>query len=1229
MLTAQTLRLRVGGPDSSYRITAISSATPAVVTVAAFLEDGTVTASPHTFVVGDPIYIFDVVGCNTANGYRKVKTVNQSAGTFTITDTSDVDIICDYPHGGPSGLPYTKFKSGFVGKVANFTVQSSSPRVMFPQSSSDPILIRNIDPDGAPTGSCTVTNSTVPNTGGTGCAIAPVAAEAGEAWLGMLAQLSSRITTASTPGAGAQNADGSYCDGVTLAKCIKEDAVLVAPPPNGYAWSMPIHAAQIWFADRSKTSYLNAAKYWLNNMERGILTPAGNSLLIPNFAYDPNAVNGGLQSILDYIGQTMPQLAMAFDLIRTQMSSGEKTAFLNKMLNDHTDGCTNSAVLQGTTMDIVIPSSGSPVISGAGIGSVVSGDVIIVRTGTPYGTSATGFYRVATVAGDGLSATLTTLYTGSLVGTYTGKPWFKVGSWTSTNCGAWYLKATHAGGNISPLNTKGYFSAAAISSTTSTSIPLTSTDYSTLKHLSLPFYIPMANTPDNDYELMKATAITPTSLTVERGADGSTAYTHPGKTFTAGQRDTGFNLGVSAAFNIPGDWRYNLVSSTVAGLLPTAAALCGDDSRACDRYEKLFNWSYTLQYARFAALQTSNSLAGMNAYYYQLQRFRDYWIPGVLASRNLTTTPNDIGTQWLWNGLDTPYYFTAPAGNYTPSLVTAQYTTQNTTVLSAVAPLLHPGVDAQHANYWLRVQSGLHTTPNYSSTTTGLYAGYAAAFNPASYTQSVSPYTDLPLWTFANNTELAGIGGNAAMVSKSDWTATGTTIIVTSPVDPTDHVINTASGFPGSHFVMKGPHFLLGSATATGNQQLDVTPSANIVEVGGASSFLTTGDVDWVSPVRKPVLRNGKGTADYVYGLVDATNTYKATANVTNSYVHALHLKGAAEYLVIYNDHRTSTTTTMRSRNVFHQGADTAASFACNVADCSQITLRKPTPLSGVTASVRTAVLFPGTAPGTPVLTSATFGSTTIARTVEFPWPSTTGMEQITVHRIGSDTTAAVPTTRLVTTSDGTKFRGFEVDELGASRVAVFPRSATQYTSSAFRTTFAGPGKIFVAGLSPGSYQVSRTSSGSTTVPYTGQIVGSDGTLMFDATGGSAVDWAITGDGSVTLVVSPPLVSFMATTGGSSPATQIVSNTCPGGSCGTISQTSSGFCSWLAISGTSSMTLTGTIGSLAIGTYNCNVSIAATGAANTPQPLTVVFTVLPSFTTRVSGGVRIQAGGVR
>jgi len=172
---------------------------------------------------------------------------------------------------------------------------------------------------------------------------------------------------------------------------------------------------------------------------------------------------------------------------------------------------------------------------------------------------------------------------------------------------------------------------------------------------------------------------------------------------------------------------------------------------------------------------------------------------------------------------------------------------------------------------------------------------------------------------------------------------------------------------------------------------------------------------------------------------------------------------------------------------------------------------------------------------------------------------------------------------------------------IGASGQALSVTSTTTGTNGQAAT-------ILTLGSQPGTYAVAATSAGAVGSPVT-----------FTATAGLPTGVAPV----ITLGITPPRLAYEAALNGNAP-TQSVSITNTGG--GTLNWTASADQPWIVLaptSGTVPATLVVGVNTagLAPGSYSGTITVAATGASNTPQTAPVTLAVWPfaSGLVKVSG----------
>jgi hypothetical protein len=209
-----------------------------------------------------------------------------------------------------------------------------------------------------------------------------------------------------------------------------------------------------------------------------------------------------------------------------------------------------------------------------------------------------------------------------------------------------------------------------------------------------------------------------------------------------------------------------------------------------------------------------------------------------------------------------------------------------------------------------------------------------------------------------------------------------------------------------------------------------------------------------------------------------------------------------------------------------------------------------------------------------------------------------------------------------------------QITDAGDDRVGVFSVAGISYTAgqpsgwlTATLAATAAPTQLAVrvvpAALQPGTYSatISVAGSNATNTPQT-----------ITVTATVAVP--------PTLVLSSGAVNFNATSGGANPPAQTVNVTNGGsgtitGLAATVTYAGGQPNGWLAasLSATSApavLTLTPTLGSLANGTYTATVSVAGTGAANSPRTIAVTMVVGPGPSIALSSssiGFQSDVGG--
>ena len=332
------------------------------------------TTAAHGFNAGDLIYIQQVYGNWAANGLRKVASVPLST-TYTITD------INNNPIAGNGTYTF----SGFAGKVTAHTIVGH-PRLLFDGPSGPLTTVMN--------GSVTKSIRADPTW--------PV-------FQGL--------------------------DYMNAAHTGTADTNPMLQNPN-YDWGpIAFGLAEGWFMDRTKTAYLTTAKWLIDNVEKNLAQGTTAGFWYPGFF---TASSLGRGSDVDWASFRAVEYMYAYELIRDQLTSGEKTTFANKMLNNSTDygeSCTQPMAWQTGTF---ATTAGSAAIVGTGTDfTTLSGIGFAYIPQTTAPTSIGAIWGYMPTITDATHATLPAAATT----TNANNIFFTVRSWQPGDCGwRWYVR---------------------------------------------------------------------------------------------------------------------------------------------------------------------------------------------------------------------------------------------------------------------------------------------------------------------------------------------------------------------------------------------------------------------------------------------------------------------------------------------------------------------------------------------------------------------------------------------------------------------------------------------------------------------------------------------------------------------------------------------------------------------------------------------------------------------
>jgi hypothetical protein len=265
---------------------------------------------------------------------------------------------------------------------------------------------------------------------------------------------------------------------------------------------------------------------------------------------------------------------------------------------------------------------------------------------------------------------------------------------------------------------------------------------------------------------------------------------------------------------------------------------------------------------------------------------------------------------------------------------------------------------------------------------------------------------------------------------------------------------------------------------------------SNFFEIGGSYSNRRVGTTNWneVYPRAeggdRSAIDRSIGTSTYVYARLDFQNAWKSNQHLTRAYRSFDHLKGPADYVVVFDNVASILPGQKRTRIHYHKYGDASATLTGG--GTASMVFKKPT--QG--AMVATQLLFPGG--GSPTITDS---SSANANTETIDWGYVNIAQMIAVHRV-SGNVADVPGSITLAPADPNSI-AVQIDDPAQSWELVYSKDGELHRAWAFTTTYAGNGKVLMHGLSPGSYRVFQDGS----MILSQQPVGSDGTLLFTANG--------------------------------------------------------------------------------------------------------------------------------
>ena len=644
-----------------------------------------------------------------------------------------------------------------------------------------------------------------------------------------------------------------------------------------------------------------------------------------------------------YMGNVLSYWAMAYTLMRSEMTPDERRDFGEKVLNgitkDIAGGCDNRYERLPGAMQIQLSgnryvATGTAITNAAGATDVPQWDsslkdrwVFVKRPESP--TAAGIFVRVNNVLNSGqmtVDKPGSSNFLNKTLHVYRIKPW------ASGQCGMGYV-ADHY------TNTPTYvvaYTRAKITSSISEQDTTITTDTADWIPPYLPFYLQVG--PSSGFELMKATAVSGKTLTVKRGEFSTQVKSWTAGTPTLHQSHMG-----------PGDpmgWNNRTITRQV-GHIMAAIALADDDPRALDLLKKTVDFWYTNTW--FAA-NNYFTIINTAATSYGLSRELPFFLWSVESLYNSFTPALDYRGEWIkWAGSDFFFHWTLPWNrngliNFGISAANCQSLGGGAEV-QCLAPTvflqsLYPGtLSAQRAWDWVGGvgQKGLLQDPRLASEGGERILVPLILFtNPG---LSKASYTDSPTQFIGNRTgDTSGQGKNfSAFSSRTDWTDKATLFYVLAPDNLTKEYPKMAltekllDDLLGEYGIGKNGWFL---GQVTDGYWTRYVGQQNVVDFGPVSYGALNPFADLELDRQK--IDEGK----LLYVRADIKKGYSAVHKVTRAYRHYVHFKaaGATEHIVVYDDYASERSQRIRGMLHYLNNGQAKAGQTYISADASLVT---------------------------------------------------------------------------------------------------------------------------------------------------------------------------------------------------------------------------------------------------------------------------------------------------
>ena len=865
--------------------------------------------------------------------------------------------------------------------------------------------------------------------------------------------------------------------------------------------------ASYWYGDNSHTSARTAALYMLNNIEQYIP-------LVCVETVTSCVNNGNGYGLTSYgISSWMPNWILAYELMRGQMTTLQRTAFADKILNDLPawggiggaagTNCANPTVDDGVTASIAFPSWS-------------------VNAGTLISLTGTNPTMVATITGStagmqvGDSVLVVSLPTVNNVMTVTSIN--SSNSFTMGNLGVPTGNYAVAGASVT------YQKAYATTSGPVFSTTVNSGDwiFTSANNNNLGIVDQIV---DSSHAWLLGGIVGPTN---------DEMYSRS-KTWSAGQCGVIWNVkhdkwippsltgGASILYPPDGgtdgsDTGQNLVYSALWGMQMTFLSLIDDDVNASVRSGAEMTTAYSFWYTGpYALAERFNTGFHQSGSGYGIARMHFYMPGAAIAIQNSLISPPAVVGTWAKKLMVLDYANTFPNaqrsqmqwGQPDVSGGFGGMTPQNLQGFVMLAYWYRATPEGAYANWWLQNMwansgVGFGNTPGsnlgFTSTNIASNGGGAAPwfyiFTDRSYpTASLSGSPT----TFPLNVTDTGVAGQRAdaLISRTGFLSATDTLLDFHAETLTEYDHNVFATLPsnqGSYKIFKG-HYLLAEdfginfSDPSANGFTLGGQGSNYVEVGGSASNINT-----TPPIGSAIPR-ATGNNDYAYSMADVTKAYVSGVGLQHGYRHLVDFKlaGTQQFIVDYMDFQTANGETKKAYYHYPNMSgtalvvDTVTSNNTN-GNASQLLTKVLAPQPVLIASNRTGTSF------RLDVCPTSDGATCDANSRQ--------AEMLVVHMPVAGTGGALPSMHLLSSIDP-GFTGIEIDGL-SPKVAVFARNGTTAATTSFTAGHTGIAQILIGGVTPtatAGMVYTLTRAGVPVLRH--QVVGADGTIYFQGTAGT------------------------------------------------------------------------------------------------------------------------------